>query len=334
VLDTPRMDSRVASVERVVPARLLSHTESMPGPSVETRHLLLLVALDEVGSLNAAARRLHLSPSALSQQLRELEERLGGPLFHRQWRRLALTAAGRRLTDAAHAVLGELVRAESETRELLRGASGTLRVATVCHQSYRWLPELLKSFARRWPAMDVTVVPEAAEAPWEWLEQRKLDVALVAGGYRPGPRVRLTPLFRDELVVLVGREHPWFKLRQVDAREFADQHVWVDDGALKRDTPLGLALAAAGNITPRKVTVIPMTGGIAMEMARGNLGITVMPRWVAEPALTEGALRAVRVGARGLWLDWSVATRAEEPEPALGAFLEALHAHHPRARKR
>ncbi|MDF2691904.1 MAG: LysR family transcriptional regulator, partial [Labilithrix sp.] len=70
------------SVERVVLRQLLSHAESMN--AVETRHLLLLAALDDVGSLNAAARRLHLTPSALSQQLKELEERLGGPLFHRQ----------------------------------------------------------------------------------------------------------------------------------------------------------------------------------------------------------------------------------------------------------
>ncbi|WNG38224.1 LysR family transcriptional regulator [Archangium violaceum] len=304
----------------------------MTTPSVETRHLLLLTAIDEVGTLNAAARRLHLSPSALSQQLRELEERLGGPLFHRQWRRLALNAAGRRLTDAAHSVLSELVRAESETRTLLRGASGTIRVATVCHQSYRWLPELLKTFARTWPDMEVTVVSEASESPWEWLEERKLDVALVAGAKRPGPRIQLVPLFRDELVALVGREHPWFGLREVHAREFAGQHLWVDDGALRSDTLLGRALAEAGNVTPRKVTRIPMTGGVAMEMARGNLGITVMPRWAAEPSLAEGDLWAVRVGAKGLWLEWSVATRAEDPEPALAAFLDLLRTHHPRSR--
>src|SRR5262245_22677244 len=134
----------------------------MTNPAVETRHLLLLVAIDEGGSLNAAARRLHLTPSALSQQLRELEERLGGPLFRRQWRRLVITAAGRRLTEAARAVLGELTRAESETRGLLKGAHGTIRVTTVCHQSYRWLPDLLKAYSRTWPDMEVTVVSEAA----------------------------------------------------------------------------------------------------------------------------------------------------------------------------
>lgn len=308
----------------------------MPNPLVEIRHLLLLSTLEEVGSLNAAARKLHLSPSALSQQLRELEDRLGGPLFHRQWRRLVLTSAGRRLTDAARSVLGELSRAEAEARELLRGASGTLRVATVCLQSYRWLPELLRDFSRDWPGLEVSIVTEASESPVEWLLARKLDVALVAGLIRPGPRIHLAPLFRDELVAVVGREHPWALARRkvVEARALGGEHVWTDPGALRTTAPLGRALAQAGNVSPRKVTLIPMTGGLPLEMARAHLGITVLPRWAVTPQLEDGGLHTVRVGPKGLWLEWAVATRAGEAEPPLQAFVEALRTHHPGPRRR
>ncbi|WP_426745450.1 LysR family transcriptional regulator [Myxococcus faecalis] len=308
----------------------------MPSPLVETRHLLLLAAIEELGSLNAAARKLHLSASALSQQLRELEDRLGGPLFHRQWRRLEPTSAGRRLTEAARSVLSELVRAEAETRELLSGASGTLRVATACLQSYRWLPELLRGFSRDWPGLEVTIVAEAGEAPTEWLLSRRLDVALVAGEARPGPRIQVEPLFRDELVAVVGREHAWATSRrkEVEVRALAEEHVWVDEGALAAHTPLGRALAKAGNLSPRKATLIPMTGGVALEMVRANLGVTVLPQWAVAPWLSEGGLHAVRVGPRGLWLDWAVATRAGEREPALSAFVDALRAHHPGPRGR
>jgi LysR family transcriptional regulator, regulator for metE and metH len=301
----------------------------MPAPAVETRHLVLLATLDEVGSLNAAARKLHLTPSALSQQLRELEDRLGGALFQRVWRRLEITRAGRRLTDTAHAVLRELGRAESETRELLGGATGTLRVATVCHQSYRWLSGVLKHFSESWPGIEVTVVAEAALAPYEWMAQRRLDVALVAAEMKTGPGIRLEPLFRDELVALVGNEHPWFRKSQVTLAAFEDQHVWADEGAFKPSSALGQALEQAGNVTPRKVTYVPMTGIVPIEMARENLGITVMPRWAVE-SLVGRDLAAVRLGPRGVWLDWSVATRDEEPEPSLTAFVQALARHHPR----
>jgi len=302
-------------------------------PVTDTRHLRLLAALDETGSLNAAARQLHLTASALSLQLRELEERLGGPLFRRQWRRLVVTAAGRRLTEAARVMLAELARAEAETRRLLSGASGAIRVATACQQSYRWLPALLKSFAAAWPDIEVTVVTEAAQDPFDWIARRKLDVALVSCVRPDDARVSLQPLFRDELVAVVGRGHPWFGRRQIDPRAFADQHVWLDEGAVLPESPLGRALAEAGDVRPRKLTRVPMTGGVPLEMARANLGLTVLPRWTVEPALAAGDLRAVRIGA-GLWLEWSVATRAETPEPPLAAVLDALRVHHPRARAR
>ena len=321
----------ITLVERVVFVRLLSQAKVMAQPALEIRHLALLAAVDELGSLNAAARRLHLSPSALSQQLRELEGRLGGPLFTRQWRSLVLNPAGRRLTDSAHSILGELVRSEAETRALLSGARGTIRVTTVCHQSYQWLPGLLAAFARKWPDVDVTVVAEAAVLPNDWLSKRRVDVALVAGDHKPDPRVRVAPLFRDELVALVGQGHPWFGRRTMPVRALADEHMWVDDGAFEPGTPLGRALKDAGNLLPRKVTRVPMIGGVQLEMARANLGMTVVPRWTVEPVLGGGDLHVVRLGRSGVWLDWSVATRAEAPAPSLAGFLDALSAHHPRA---
>jgi LysR family transcriptional regulator, regulator for metE and metH len=302
----------------------------MARPALETRHLVLLTTLDELGSLNAAARQLHLTPSALSQQLRELEQRLGGPLFQRQWRRLVMTTAGRRLTDAARAVLDELARAESDVRELLSGASGTIRVATMCHQSYRWLSVVLQHFAEAWPQVEVTIVADAASAPYEWIAQRRLDVALVAGEIAPTSRIRLAPLFRDELVALVGSGHAWFARRHVALSAFAEQHVWADDGLFQRSSALGKALAEASAALPRKVTLVPMTGIVPIEMARANLGITVMPRWAIEPLLGGGDLHAVRIGPRGVWLDWAAATRNEAPEPSLAAFLHTLSARHPR----
>lgn len=302
----------------------------MIAPLLETRHLQLLVALDEHGSLQAAARALHLTPSALSQQLKDMEARLGGPLFHRTWRRLGVTAAGKRLTEAARALLVELSRAETEARALLAGSQGTIRVATACHQSYRWLGAVLQSYARAWPAIEVTIVPEATTAPAAWLIDRRLDVALVASEIEHGPQLEVEPLFRDELVALVGREHPWFGRRRIPVTAFADQHVWADADAFRGDTSIARAFATAG-VQPRKVTIVPIDGPVGLEMARANLGVTILPRWSTEPATADGSLHAVSIGDR-LWLEWGLATRAEPADAPLVAFLATVRAHHPRAR--
>ena len=291
----------------------------------ETRHLQLMLALGEEGSLHGAARRLHLTPSALSQQLRELERRLGGPLFRREWRRLTLTPAARCLIEGARGVLGELERLESETRALLTGAQSTLRIAMICQESYRWLPQVLSRFSARAPDVDVSIVADAAHDPSEWLAARKIDLALVAGKRTRDRRIKDAHVFRDELVAVVSRRHSWAKARQVPARAFAHEQLFCDEGALTKQAPLGGLLANA-NVWPRKLSLVPMNGTVALDLVRANLGVTVMPRWTVAPAVGRNDLALVRVGARGLWLQWSAITRREPASPALAAFLGILKA--------
>lgn len=297
----------------------------------ETRDLKLMVALDEEGSLQAAARRLHLTPSALSQQLRELERKLGGALFLRQWRRLVMTTAGQRFLQGARGALRELERVEAETRQLLAGSLGQIRLAAGCQQSFRWLPELLRRYAEAEPAVEVTLIAEAAQAPFDWLLERRLDVALVADRIPRDRRLRVTRLFRDELVAVVPRRaHPWSRRPQVSAKDFADAHLFTDAGALERTAPLGRALALA-SVAPRRTTMVPMVGTVAVDLVRAGLGVTLLPRWTVAPLLRANGLRTVRVGARGLWLDWALVTRNEPLERPLGAFVETVRRHHPQA---
>jgi LysR family transcriptional regulator, regulator for metE and metH len=300
----------------------------MQGPP-DTRHLALLVALEDHGSLVAASRQLHLTPAALSLQLRAIEERLGGALFRREWRRLLPTTAGRRMITGARQVLDELARVEAEARQLLAGAQAVIRVTVVCHQSYRWLSDVLEIFAADHPEVEVTVIPEAAEAPADALSRRKVDVALVSDDLGRPPGLEVRPLFRDELVAVVGRKHPWFGRRRVDAAGFASEHVITDSGILRPTSVFARALAEAG-VAPRKVTLVPPAGSVAVDMARASLGVTLLPLWTFE-SLRDANVAAVRVGRRGLWLKWSLATRAEESDGALGAFLRAVRAGHPRA---
>jgi LysR family transcriptional regulator, regulator for metE and metH len=291
----------------------------------DTRHLQLMLVLDEEGSLHATARRLHLTPSALSQQLRELERRLGGPLFRREWRKLTPTPAARCLIDGARGVLAELERVENETRALLAGAQSTLRIAMICQESYRWLPDVLSRFSARAPDVDVSIVADAAHDPSEWLATRKIDLALVAGKRARDRRVKDAHVFRDELVAVVSRRHPWANARRVPVRAFADEQLFCDAGALTTRAPLGGLLTRA-NVSPRKLSLVPMNGTVALDLVRANLGVTVMPRWTVAPVVGRDDLALVRLGARGLWLQWSAVTRSEPASSALAAFLGILKA--------
>ena len=71
---------------------------------------------------------------------------------------------------------------------------------------------------------------------------------------------------------------------------------------------------------------MPTNGTVALDLVRANLGVTVMPRWTVAPVVRRDDIALVRVGARGLWLQWSAVTRSEPASPALATFLGILKA--------
>src|SRR5688500_4386479 len=108
------------------------------GSMLETRDLQLVSAIVHHGGVTAAARRLHLTQSAVSHHLRELEDRLGVPLFERAHRKMAPTEAGRGLLELAERVLPELKRTEQKIRQLGRAPRRILRLAISCSTAYHW----------------------------------------------------------------------------------------------------------------------------------------------------------------------------------------------------
>src|SRR4051812_24207745 len=94
--------------------------------STEVRHLLLVTAVADQGSLAGAAKVLNLTPSALSHQLHDIEERLGTALFHRVGKRMLLSPAGEKFVGPAREVVATLTRVEDEIRAFVSGSSGVL----------------------------------------------------------------------------------------------------------------------------------------------------------------------------------------------------------------
>src|SRR6185436_13947438 len=147
---------------------------------LDVRHLRLVSAVAELGSLTRAGDRLHLTQSALSHQLRDIESRLGAPLFLRIGKRLVLTPAGERLLVSARDVLQRLDETEHAIRQMGRDGAGLLRVTTECYTCYHWLPQLLTRYRRRFPRVEVRIDVDATRQPIEMLLAGKIDLALVS----------------------------------------------------------------------------------------------------------------------------------------------------------
>ncbi|MEM1042099.1 MAG: LysR family transcriptional regulator [Bacteroidota bacterium] len=293
----------------------------MDSSTLDLRHLRLVRAVVEEGTLTAAGNRLSLSQSALSHQLRDVEDRLGIALFERRGRSLVLTEAGGRVLDAARVVLDEVSRAEADLDVLAAGKSGTLRVTAECYTTYHWLPLVLGTYREAWPLVDVEIVAGASERPGAALLDRRVDVALVTTVDR-ADGLALTELFEDEVVAVVAESHPWAGRAHVEPAAFDGEQVFVWHTCTERDCVL--SLVAAAGATPSRIIPVPLSTEGAVGMVRAGLGVTAMARWAAAPYLEQGGLADVPVTEDGVRRRWYVAMRRDPRPPYVDAFVDAL----------
>jgi LysR family transcriptional regulator, regulator for metE and metH len=293
-------------------------------PVLEVRHLLLVQAIAEEGSVTRAGLRLHLTQSALSHQLRDAEQRLGVKLFQRIGRRLVLAAPGERLLSSARSVLEELGRVEEEIQRKAGRGHAVIRLTTQCNTVYHWLPSRLRRFQRTHPDVELEVVAGATDDPVPALRQGRVDLAIVHREARD-PGLRLRPLFRDEMVVVMHPGHRLSRAPFVAAQDLASEHLILYSIPRESNLVFREVLIPAG-VSPRRVTHIQLTEAI-VEMVKAGLGLSVLARWSVAPQIERGELVARPLTREGRYRHWSAAYRKQQPPAHLLAFVELLARH-------
>jgi LysR family transcriptional regulator for metE and metH len=298
----------------------------------EIRHLQMMVAVAASGSVTRAASEIHLTQSAVSHQLRDIETRLGTPLFLRVGKRMVPTPAGRRVLATAQRVLDELVTTEDEVRRLGANKSGVLRVCAQCNTGYHWLPPLIDVFRVKYPRVDVAIAVECTMRPIEALLEGSLDLAIVTQAIH-NKHVRVRPLFDDEHAAIVALDHPFASRAFVRPEDFADEHLLLYTGTTEDSFTVQKILRPAG-VEPRRISFVMLTEAI-LEMVKARLGISVMQTWAVEPALRAGQVKAIPITPSGIRRRWSAATlRSADASPHMDAFVELLAARAMPARTR
>ena len=268
---------------------------------LEVRHLKLVRAVAALGGLTSASRQLHLTQSALSHQLRDVETRLGTPLFLRVGKRMVLTTAGERLLRSADEILGTLERTEDAIRGLAGGRRGRLRVTTGGYTEFYWLPTALKAFRTACPSVDLQIVSGANGDVAELLIEGLIDVGIVNHPVEDA-RLLTRPLFDDEVVVITPPGHELASKRFVQAEDFVDQTLLLEAPPDEHEV-YQRVLALAG-VSPDAVQVVAQTGAI-VELVKAGLGIALIARWAVEPLVRTGVLRAVPLTRHGERYRWN-----------------------------
>jgi LysR family transcriptional regulator for metE and metH len=292
---------------------------------LEVRHLQLVSAVAEVGSLTRAGERLHLTQSALSHQLRDIEDKLGTALFLRIGKRLVLTPAGERLLASARDVIERLQRTEDDIRQFGRERAGVLRITTECYTCYHWLPPLLLRYRRRFPLVEVRIDVDATSRPVPTLLEGKIDLAIVSGPVRDR-RLMVRPLFEDELVLIASPQHALARQPHVRLADLRDETLFVYPPK-EENRVLQEVLRPAG--VPGRVEQVQLTEAIT-ELVKANLGVAVLARWAVQPLVDAGALVARPLTARGLRRQWSAAMPKDLASvDYVKEFIELLIRHAP-----
>jgi LysR family transcriptional regulator for metE and metH len=288
---------------------------------LEIRHLLLVEAIAGEGGVTRAGERLHLTQSALSHRLRDIETRLGAPLFLRVRRKMVLTPAGERLLALARPILERLRQAEEEIRLMGRDGAGLLRFAVECYTCYHWLPRLLDVFRRRFPRVEVRIAADETRRPIQALLDGRLDLAMVSGRVTDR-RIHLRPLFEDEFVVVMPPGHPLESRPFVRPQDFAAETLLMYSGP-EENTAMQRVLGPAG-VAPARVTQVQLTEAI-LELVKAGQGLAVLAAWSVAPRVDAGALVARPLTRRGLVRRWQAARLKGDAPPAhLVAFEDLL----------
>jgi LysR family transcriptional regulator for metE and metH len=290
----------------------------------EIRHLRMVAAVAASGSVTRAASEVHLTQSAVSHQLRDIETRLGTPLFLRVGKRMVPTAAGRRVLVTAQRVLDELATAEGDVRRLGANKSGVLRVCAQCNTGYHWLPPLIDAFRVKYPQVDVAIAVECTMRPIEALLEGGLDLAIVTQTIR-NKHLRVRPLFDDEHAAIVALDHPFASRAFVRPEDFAGEHLLLYTGTAEDSFTVQKILRPAG-VEPLRMSFVMLTEAI-LEMVKARLGISVMQTWAVEPAIRAGHVKAIPITPSGIHRRWSAVTlRSADASPHMDAFIELLAA--------
>lgn len=288
---------------------------------LEIRHLRLLDAVAEEGSVTSAAKRLHTTQSALSHQLKDAEERLESRLFLRLGKKMVLTPAGECLRAAARRVLDDLRRTEERVHSLNGGAGGVIRLTTECYTCYHWLPPLLKRFHQKYPKVEVVIDAASTHGAVDALLSGKLDVAILSCTPRH-KHLMLTPICEDEMVIVMAPEHRLAHSKLVNPHDFSDETVLVYPP--REESTLLQSYLVPNGIEPKAVLEIPLTEAM-IEMVVAGLGLTLLARWAIAPHVKSGRVVARPFTRRGLRRTWCAATLRDQPPcPYLSEFVELL----------
>ena len=278
---------------------------------IELRHMKTLVALRDTGSLVEAAESLFLTQSALSHQLKDLEDRLECRLFIRKTKPPRFTSAGRRLLNLADEVLPMVKGAERDIARLAGGETGRLHICIECHSCFQWLIPCLDRYRTNWPEVELDLIGGLSFAPLPALARGDLDLVITSDPVEL-PGITYIPLFTYEAMLALGNDHS-LAMRTMILPDDLEKEVLITYPVEHDRLDIFTRFLDPLDVEPGSVRTAELTPMIVQLVASGR-GVTCLPNWALTEYLDQGIVMAKKLGESGLWCTLFAAIRDDQKE--------------------
>ena len=291
---------------------------------LEIKHLKTVRALRDGGSLVEAAKQLHLTQSALSHQLKDVEERLGLSLFVRKTKPIRFTRAGEHILELAEKVIPQLEQTSRDIKKLAGGQAGRLHMAIECHSCFDWLMPAINSFRDQWPEVEIDLMASFHFEPLPALARGELDLVVTADP-TPMPGIHYQPLFRYQALLAVANQDNLTDKKYIEAEDLAQQTL-IHYPVERKRLDIFTQFLDPNSIEPSSTRQADLTLMIVQLVASGR-GVACLPNWALQPYLDAGLISSRPLGKKGIWPTLYAAIREEQIDSSyMKDFLkQSLH---------
>jgi DNA-binding transcriptional LysR family regulator len=291
--------------------------------NMELRHLRYYRAVAEELSFTRAAARLRVAQSAVSAQIRDLENELGVLLLERSRRRVQLTAAGAAFLEASGRILRSVEEASRQTRRIGNAGYGSLAIGFIGSQSHEWMPRVLKQFRSKFPEVEVSLMEMHPSQQFEALLDRRLDVGLVGPIYGKPPLGLYLECFAEESPVAgMPSDHPLARKPAVAVRELRNEpFIFTSEKNSPNYRSWVSSMCDRAGFTPRVVQEVDRARTGVQYVAAG-FGISIFAEHISR--LPAPGVRFVPLAPPVQKMRYGVAWRRAPVEKVVLRFVEYI----------
>ncbi|MFK0276531.1 LysR family transcriptional regulator [Ensifer sp. NPDC090286] len=242
--------------------------------NITLRQLRAFIAVAELGQFNIAARNLHLTQSAVSILIRDLEREIGARLFDRHTRMVSLTLVGQEFLPQARKILKDLELAVGDVRDNASLKRGQVTIAAAIVLAATVVPPIIARFLNKYPEISVNIRDMPEEQITPALKRHEVDIA-VGTLSEEDPEIAATPLLRDKLMLVCREDHRFAKRKSVRWAELKDETLitLAASNPLRNIVEHNL-IRVVPNYRPKYEVRFSTT---AISMIAAGMGVSVLP---------------------------------------------------------